>query len=91
MSLYACVPAGFRYSKARWIVFAAGHIPGGLKAKPRFRGVRGGIRKGIPDDLKTLLFDPQTAGGLLVSIAPEASLDLVHALHAANVESRRNR
>jgi selenide,water dikinase len=63
----------------------AGHIPGGLKANRDFAECVVGYEAGIPDDLKTLLSDPQTAGGLLISIAPEASLDLVHALAAAGV------
>jgi selenide,water dikinase len=63
----------------------AGHIPGGLKANRDFAECVVGYDGEIPDDLKTLLFDPQTAGGLLISIAPEKSLDLIQALNAAGV------
>ena len=63
----------------------AGHIPGGLNANRDFAECVVGYEAGVPDDLKTLLFDPQTAGGLLISIAPGKSLDLVHALNAAGV------
>jgi selenide,water dikinase len=35
--------------------------------------------------LKTILFDPQTAGGLLLSIAAEGSQDLVAALQQAGI------
>ena len=63
----------------------AGHIPGGLNANRDFAECVVGYDGEIPDDLKTLLFDPQTAGGLLISIAPEKSLDLIQALNAAGV------
>ena len=63
----------------------AGHIPGGLNANRDFAECVVGYEEGIPDDLKTLLFDPQTAGGLLVSTAAEDSLDLLGALQAAGV------
>jgi selenide,water dikinase len=63
----------------------AGHIPGGLNANRDFAECIVGYEAGIPDDLKTLLFDPQTAGGLLISVTPEKSLDLIQALNAAGV------
>jgi selenide,water dikinase len=63
----------------------AGHIPGGLKANRDFAECVVGYEAGIPDDLKTLLFDPQTAGGLLVSCARENSSELLRTLNSAGV------
>jgi selenide,water dikinase len=40
---------------------------------------------GIPEEVKTILFDPQTAGGLLISVAAGDSALLTRALHAAGV------
>jgi selenide, water dikinase len=63
----------------------AGHIPGGLKANREFAECVVGYEEGISDELKTTLFDPQTAGGLLISVAPEDAAELTRALHAAGV------
>ena len=63
----------------------AGHISGGLKANRDFAECVVHYCDGIPDDVKTLLFDPQTAGGLLIAVPQERSSDLVTALRAAEV------
>jgi selenide,water dikinase len=44
-----------------------GHIPGGLTNNRDFAECQVQYEEGISEDLKALLFDPQTAGGLLVS------------------------
>jgi selenide, water dikinase len=63
----------------------AGHIPGGLKANREFAECVVEYERGIPEEAKTILFDPQTAGGLLISISAEDSTRLAQALHAAGV------
>jgi selenide,water dikinase len=63
----------------------AGHIPGGLKANREFAECVVQYAYEIPEDLKTILFDPQTAGGLLVSVSSEAAPELTRALGQAGV------
>jgi selenide,water dikinase len=45
----------------------AGYVPGGLKNNRDFAECLVEYDEGVPDDVRTLLFDPQTAGGLLIS------------------------
>jgi selenide,water dikinase len=63
----------------------AGHIPGGLKANREFAEWVVGYEDGISEELRTILFDPQTAGGLLISVASEDATELTRALTAAGV------
>jgi selenide,water dikinase len=63
----------------------AGYIPGGLKANREFAECLVEYENGISDELKTLLFDPQTAGGLLISVSPGDASALFNALISAGV------
>ncbi|MGA8310906.1 MAG: selenide, water dikinase SelD [Terriglobales bacterium] len=63
----------------------AGNIPGGLKNNRDFAECVVGYDGGIPEEVRTILFDPQTAGGLLIAVAPESSAELIRDLKAAGV------
>jgi len=66
----------------------AGDIPGGLKANRDFAECVVSYEKDIPEELKTILYDAQTAGGLLISIAPDDSEKLVLDLNDAGISAR---
>jgi selenide,water dikinase len=63
----------------------AGYIPGGLKANRDFAECVVKYEDGIPEEVKTLLFDPQTAGGLLIAVAADDVDQLARALSTAGV------
>ena len=63
----------------------AGYIPGGLNANRDFAECLVGYADGVPEEIRTLLFDPQTAGGLLISVAPADASALTQSLQAAKV------
>ena len=63
----------------------AGHIPGGLRANREFAECFVDYEPSVPDDIRTLLFDPQTAGGLLISVASDDAGALTRALQNAGV------
>ena len=62
-----------------------GFVPGGLKANRDFAEGCIDYQGDIAEETKTLLFDPQTAGGLLISVAAAQSEPLLHALRARGV------
>jgi len=65
----------------------AGFIPGGLNNNRDFAECVVNYEGTISDEIKALLFDPQTAGGLLISIASQEAQSLTSALIAAGVPS----
>jgi len=63
----------------------AGCIPGGLKANREFAECVVGYEPGVAEDVRTILFDPQTAGGLLLSVAREDVAPMLGALQACDI------
>ena len=61
----------------------AGYVPAGLKNNREFAECLVEYDDGVPDEVRALLFDPQTAGGLLISTPDGTSL--IRALNHAGV------
>ena len=60
-----------------------GFLPGGLKRNQEFIGACVEFDPVVPEDVRSLLFDPQTSGGLLLSVASADAPRLLASLHAA--------
>jgi selenide,water dikinase len=67
-----------------------GMIPGGLKNNREFLGDCVGFASNVPEDIRALLYDPQTSGGLLVAIAADHAEKALAALQAHGVHAQRN-
>jgi selenide,water dikinase len=63
----------------------AGHIPGGLNANREFAECVVDYKEKISDEMKALLFDPQTSGGLLIAVAKDRSAEIQKELKSAGV------
>jgi selenide,water dikinase len=63
----------------------AGLIPGGLNNNRDFAECMVSYGESVPAEIRTILFDPQTAGGLLLSVARSDSAALLDALKSAGV------
>src|SRR5579863_1956467 len=64
-----------------------GAIPAGLLANRDFAECMVGDAPAstIPDDVRALMYDPQTAGGLLISVARETAAELLGSFHDAGI------
>ena len=66
-----------------------GHVPGGLNANREFAECVVDYASEVAEELRTLLYDPQTAGGLLIAVDAKDSDSLVHALNQSGVPAVR--
>jgi selenide,water dikinase len=64
-----------------------GDVPGGLKANRGFAEGCVEYADEVPEDVRTLLYDPQTAGGLLISVAETDAAQLTTQLGDAGVNA----
>jgi selenide,water dikinase len=62
-----------------------GFLPGGLKRNLEFIGECVAFAPAVPEDVRNLLFDPQTSGGLLISVASKHAVELLESLRAGGV------
>ena len=63
-----------------------GLIPGGLHRNAEFYSKSVHFSETIPQYMKDVLFDPQTSGGLLISVSAESAAGLLDRLHEAGVK-----
>ncbi len=66
-----------------------GFLPGGLKRNQEFIGGCVEFAPGVPEDVRNLLFDPQTSGGLLLSVASKDATRLLECLRASGVSAQQ--
>jgi selenide,water dikinase len=76
------LPEALDYSRA-------GFLPGGLKRNREFIASCVGFTEGVPDELRNLLYDPQTSGGLFLAVAGGDAPKLLAALREGNIPARQ--
>ena len=62
-----------------------GFLPGGLKRNIEFLAGCVEFAQGIPEEIRNLLFDPQTSGGLLLSVAAQDAPAVLAALRGRGI------
>ncbi len=65
-----------------------GFLAGGLKNNREFVGGCVGFEDSVAEEFRNLLFDPQTSGGLMASLAPEAVPGAMAAFERRGVSAR---
>lgn len=64
---------------------ARGFVPGGLQSNRAFASSCVEFDASVPENLQTIFYDPQTAGGLLISVNPSQANALVKELRESGV------
>ncbi len=62
-----------------------GMIPGGLHRNRDFRKNMVDVAEGVPQYLADILFDPQTSGGLLISVPKQKAAGLLDRMHQSGI------
>jgi selenide,water dikinase len=62
-----------------------GFLPGGLQRNRDYYGNKADFAAGVPSYINDILFDPQTSGGLLIAVTPEAASCLLVKLQKAGI------
>ena len=78
----AFLPGALDYSRQ-------GYLPGGLKNNVKFLGGCVEFDPKIPQEVRNLLFDPQTSGGLLLVVSAKDSAELINRLDRSGVPARQ--
>jgi selenide,water dikinase len=81
--------AQFSYLPAAFEAAEDGFLPGGLNNNREFVGDCAEFAPSVPQQYRDLLFDPQTSGGLLISIAAEAAGQALIALQRHGVNGNQ--
>jgi selenide,water dikinase len=68
---------------------AIGNLPGGGRTNEEHFGSGVSVGPGIEEPLWRVAFDPQTSGGLLLAVSPEAEPALLDGLRRAGIEPAR--
>jgi selenide, water dikinase len=81
--------AQFNYLPGALQAAKDGHLPGGLRNNRDFVAECAEFSANVSREYRDLLFDPQTSGGLLISIAAGAAADALTALERHGVSGGR--
>jgi selenide,water dikinase len=66
---------------------AMGNLPGGGRTNEAHFGAGVMVAPGVAEPLRRVAFDPQTSGGLLLAVSPDAESALLDGLRAAGIQA----